>query len=302
MDVPETRYTKTADGVHIAYQAFGEGPIDILFVLGWVTHIERMWDQPLIARFLERLASFARVMVFDKRGVGMSDRVPEDRLPSLEVTDRRRPGRDGRRRLRTGGCARPLGRRADGHPVRRVPSGAHHRLDLVRHRGVLEQRARLPLQRAARGVRRAVPRVQRATGTAVGHKGARQGVHRGVIRAALVDDEPKVDMARRLHAERRQPRRRECLLDDEPVHRRSLGPSGDPRTDARHGPRRATSTGPRKRRSGSPIRSGTPGSSSSRATSTTSSGAIRMLCSTRSNGSSGRFVPRRPTSTGCSPP
>ena len=85
MDVPETRYTKTADGVHIAYQAFGDGPIDILFVLGWVTHIERMWDQPLVARFLERLASFARVMVFDKRGVGMSDRVPEDRLPSLEV-------------------------------------------------------------------------------------------------------------------------------------------------------------------------------------------------------------------------
>ena len=46
MDLPETRYTKTADGVHIAYQAFGDGPIDILFVLGWVTHIERMWDEP----------------------------------------------------------------------------------------------------------------------------------------------------------------------------------------------------------------------------------------------------------------
>ncbi|HEU4356754.1 MAG TPA: adenylate/guanylate cyclase domain-containing protein, partial [Actinomycetota bacterium] len=54
-------------------------------VLGWVTHIERMWMEPRIARFLERLASFARVMVFDKRGVGLSDRVPEDRLPSLEV-------------------------------------------------------------------------------------------------------------------------------------------------------------------------------------------------------------------------
>ncbi|HEU4355093.1 MAG TPA: alpha/beta hydrolase, partial [Actinomycetota bacterium] len=85
MSVPETRYTKTVDGVHIAYQAFGAGPIDLLFVLGWVTHIERMWMEPRIARFLERLASFARVMVFDKRGVGLSDRVPEDRLPSLEV-------------------------------------------------------------------------------------------------------------------------------------------------------------------------------------------------------------------------
>jgi class 3 adenylate cyclase len=85
MSAPQTKYAKTADGVHVAFQAFGDGPIDILFVLGWVTHIERMWDQPKIARFLERLSSFARVMVFDKRGVGLSDRVPEDRLPSLDV-------------------------------------------------------------------------------------------------------------------------------------------------------------------------------------------------------------------------
>ncbi|HKN79811.1 MAG TPA: alpha/beta hydrolase, partial [Actinomycetota bacterium] len=81
----QTRYAKTADGVHVAYQVLGEGPVDLLFVLGWVTHIERMWDQPRIERFLRRLSSFARVLVFDKRGVGLSDRVPEDRLPSLEV-------------------------------------------------------------------------------------------------------------------------------------------------------------------------------------------------------------------------
>ena len=43
-DHPETRYATTADGVHVAYQVFGDGPIDVLFVLGWVTHIERMWD------------------------------------------------------------------------------------------------------------------------------------------------------------------------------------------------------------------------------------------------------------------
>ena len=85
MERLETRYAKTADGVNIAYQVVGEGPVDILFVLGWVTHIERMWDQPRIVRFLQRLASFSRVMIFDKRGVGLSDRVPEDRLPSLEV-------------------------------------------------------------------------------------------------------------------------------------------------------------------------------------------------------------------------
>jgi pimeloyl-ACP methyl ester carboxylesterase len=85
VDVPETRYAKTADGVHVAYQVLGERPIDILFVLPWVTHIERMWSEPNLARFLTRLSSFSRLMVFDKRGVGLSDRVPEERLPSLEV-------------------------------------------------------------------------------------------------------------------------------------------------------------------------------------------------------------------------
>jgi pimeloyl-ACP methyl ester carboxylesterase len=82
---PPTRYAKTADGVHIAYQVFGDGPIDLLFVLGWLTHIERMWEGPRVAAFLDRLATFARVMIFDKRGVGLSDRVADDRLPSLEV-------------------------------------------------------------------------------------------------------------------------------------------------------------------------------------------------------------------------
>ncbi len=85
MEIPETRYATTVDGVHVAYQVFGDGPIDVLFVLGWVTHIERMWTEPRFMRFFSRLASFSRVMVFDKRGVGLSDRVAEDRLPSLEV-------------------------------------------------------------------------------------------------------------------------------------------------------------------------------------------------------------------------
>jgi pimeloyl-ACP methyl ester carboxylesterase len=85
VDIPETRYAKTADDVHIAYQVVGDGPIDVLFVLGWVTHIERMWTEPRFARFFTRLSSFSRVMLFDKRGVGLSDRVSEDRLPSLEV-------------------------------------------------------------------------------------------------------------------------------------------------------------------------------------------------------------------------
>ena len=85
MDQPETRYAKTADGVHIAYQVLGDGPVDMVFVMGWVTNVEAMWDEPGFARLLDRLASFSRLILFDKRGVGLSDRVPEDRLPDLET-------------------------------------------------------------------------------------------------------------------------------------------------------------------------------------------------------------------------
>jgi pimeloyl-ACP methyl ester carboxylesterase/class 3 adenylate cyclase len=82
---PETRYAKTADGVHIAYQVVGDGPVDMVFVMGWVTNVEVMWDEPGFARLLNRLAAFSRLILFDKRGVGLSDRVPEDRLPDLET-------------------------------------------------------------------------------------------------------------------------------------------------------------------------------------------------------------------------
>ena len=85
MTHPETRYAKTADGVHVAYQVVGDGPVDMVFVMGWVTNVEAMWDAPGFAGFLERLASFSRLILFDKRGVGLSDRVPEDRLPDLET-------------------------------------------------------------------------------------------------------------------------------------------------------------------------------------------------------------------------
>jgi pimeloyl-ACP methyl ester carboxylesterase/class 3 adenylate cyclase len=82
---PESRYAKTADGVHIAYQVVGDGPVDMVFVMGWVTNVEVVWDEPGFARFLDRLATFSRLILFDKRGVGLSDRVPEDRLPDLET-------------------------------------------------------------------------------------------------------------------------------------------------------------------------------------------------------------------------
>jgi pimeloyl-ACP methyl ester carboxylesterase/class 3 adenylate cyclase len=85
IDVPETRYARTADGVHVAYQVVGQGPVDVVFVMGWVTNVEAMWEEPAFARFLRRLATFSRLILFDKRGVGLSDRVHEDRLPDLET-------------------------------------------------------------------------------------------------------------------------------------------------------------------------------------------------------------------------
>lgn len=80
---PETRYARSGD-VNIAYQVIGDGPIDIVFVMGWVSHVEMFWTEPSFARFLRRLAGFARVIVFDKRGTGLSDGVPLSQLPSLE--------------------------------------------------------------------------------------------------------------------------------------------------------------------------------------------------------------------------
>ena len=80
---PETRYAKSGD-LNIAWQLVGEGPIDLLYVPGWVSNVEAMWEEPAMAGFLGRLASFSRLILFDKRGTGLSDRVPNDRLPTLE--------------------------------------------------------------------------------------------------------------------------------------------------------------------------------------------------------------------------
>lgn len=80
---PETHYVSNGD-VNIAYQVIGDGPIDIVFVMGWVSHLEFFWKHHLFASFLDRLASFSRLILFDKRGTGLSDRVPLSELPTLE--------------------------------------------------------------------------------------------------------------------------------------------------------------------------------------------------------------------------
>jgi pimeloyl-ACP methyl ester carboxylesterase len=78
---PETRYARSGD-VYIAYQVVGDGPIDLVVVPGFISHVEEWREEPLCARFFERLASFSRLILFDKRGTGLSDRVAE--MPTLE--------------------------------------------------------------------------------------------------------------------------------------------------------------------------------------------------------------------------
>jgi class 3 adenylate cyclase len=79
--MPETKYAKSGD-VSIAYQVVGNGPIDLIYVMGWVSNIEFFWEEPTMSHFLNRLASFSRLILFDKRGTGLSDKVSQ--LPTLE--------------------------------------------------------------------------------------------------------------------------------------------------------------------------------------------------------------------------
>jgi pimeloyl-ACP methyl ester carboxylesterase len=80
----ETRYTRNGD-VNIAYQVVGEGPFDLVLVHGWVQSFDASSELESLRRFYERLASFSRLILFDKRGTGLSDRVPPDDLPTLET-------------------------------------------------------------------------------------------------------------------------------------------------------------------------------------------------------------------------
>jgi class 3 adenylate cyclase len=79
--LPTTRYAKSGE-VHVAYQVFGEGDIDLVYVPGFISNIEHYWEEPGYARLLRGLARFSRVLMFDKRGTGLSDRV--ERLPTMD--------------------------------------------------------------------------------------------------------------------------------------------------------------------------------------------------------------------------
>jgi len=82
MQVPETRYARRADGLAIGYQVFGDGPTTLVFCWGWISHLDLQWTDAALARFFTRLASFSRVVVYDKLGTGVSD--PISHVPTLE--------------------------------------------------------------------------------------------------------------------------------------------------------------------------------------------------------------------------
>jgi pimeloyl-ACP methyl ester carboxylesterase/DNA-binding CsgD family transcriptional regulator len=84
MAIPETRYANS-DGVRIAYQVVGNGPIDLVLVPGFISNLDLHWEDPGYSHLLRRLSTFTRVIQFDKRGTGLSDRVDTRHLPSLEV-------------------------------------------------------------------------------------------------------------------------------------------------------------------------------------------------------------------------
>ncbi len=84
MDIPEIRFAKSGD-VHIAYQVVGDGPVDLVFIHDWIWNLELQWENPLCVRFLERLSTFSRLLLFDKRGSGLSDRTVDLDLFTLEV-------------------------------------------------------------------------------------------------------------------------------------------------------------------------------------------------------------------------
>ncbi|HEX6844710.1 MAG TPA: hypothetical protein VF235_06285, partial [Actinomycetota bacterium] len=85
IDRHETRYARAPDGVHIAYQAFGVGTYDIVYVPGQISHLDLVWEDAEFARWMHSLSQLGRIIMIDRRGVGLSDRLSPKDLPPVEV-------------------------------------------------------------------------------------------------------------------------------------------------------------------------------------------------------------------------
>ena len=156
------RYARSGD-LNIAYQVTGDGPIDLVLISGFVSHLEKDWEEPRHAHFLERLGSIARLIRFDKRGTGLSDRPPG--VPDLETRmDDVRAVMDAVGQP-PGRAVRLLRGRADGDPLRRhLPRADARAGPLRRLREAARPRRRLPVGADARGPRR----LHRASGARLG--------------------------------------------------------------------------------------------------------------------------------------
>ena len=83
MLIPETRYARTADGLSLAYQVAGHPPPDVVLLRAWHTNVEYDWEERVLAHVFQRVASFGRLILFDRRGTGLSDRIGAE-LPTLD--------------------------------------------------------------------------------------------------------------------------------------------------------------------------------------------------------------------------
>src|SRR5918992_449050 len=85
MAIPETRYARTADGTHVAYQINGDGPIDIVVLRAWHSNLDHDWEDPVLTGVHRRLGAVGRVIRLDRRGTGLSDRFDPAVLPTIEA-------------------------------------------------------------------------------------------------------------------------------------------------------------------------------------------------------------------------
>lgn len=83
--IPETRYARASDGTHVAFQMHGQGPVDILVERGWFTNLDHEWEEPILAGVYRRLGAIGRVIRMDRRGSGLSDRIDDALLPTIEA-------------------------------------------------------------------------------------------------------------------------------------------------------------------------------------------------------------------------
>ena len=275
LDVPVTHYAHSGD-VSIAYQVLGDGPIDLVFVMGWVSHLDYFWREPSFARFLTRLASFSRLILFDKRGTGLSDRVTD--LPTLEqrmddvraVMEAVGSERAVLMGVSEGGPLCSLF--ATTYPARTLGAGDDRHL-----------RATAVGAPTIRGGRRA------PSTSASSRRSAPAGAARSASRCARRAGRDDPTFRDWWSTYLRMGASPGAALDADPDERRDRRPpraAGDPRADAGPAPHRRSVPARSRKAATSPRRFPAPRSSSCPATITCRSSAIRTRCSTRSRRSS----------------